>query len=555
MRSRSLFCACIRPGRLPRRLIALSALCLVASALGCGEDTQPPTAPTPPAGPGGPAFRHTAGHKVVNSLADPGDGPCDATQCTLREAINDPESTEISFAPGLTGPITLARPAAGGGQLLLDKTLTITGPNAGITIRRRSTDPDFRIIRIASGVTVTLTNLILRNGKTDRAGGGIFNDGTLSLVKTTVADNTAAVPGGGIANYGPLILTSSTVAGNTGGGIDNHGPLTLTNSTVAHNSGAGIANYINRTLTLTNSTIARNSGVGIGNRGGTLTLIHSTVAYNSNGGIASGGTSTLTYARIVGNSTTGEGGGIANAGGLTLTNSTVARNSAASGGGIANREPGGVTITKSTVVGNSATQEGGGIFNHALGFCRSGAGVTLTNSTVSGNSAGRGGGISNSGPCPAGVTLTNSTVARNSATQEGGGIRLASAEGGSELTNTLVAQNSAPTGPDVLVLPSPESVVFARFNLIGDGSGSGITNTDGNQVGKVSPNSLPIDPRLGPLADNGGPTRTHALLLGSPAIDAASTPDCPTTDQRGVLRPQGAACDIGSYEREVTASE
>jgi hypothetical protein len=110
--------------------------------------------------------------------------------------------------------------------------------------------------------------------------------------------------------------------------------------------------------------------------------------------------------------------------------------------------------------------------------------------------------------------------------------------------------SSAPTGPDVLVLPSPESVVFARFNLIGDGSGSGITNTDGNQVGKVSPNSLPIDPRLGPLADNGGPTRTHALLLGSPAIDAASTPDCPTTDQRGVLRPQGAACDIGSYERE-----
>jgi hypothetical protein len=108
-----------------------------------------------------------------------------------------------------------------------------------------------------------------------------------------------------------------------------------------------------------------------------------------------------------------------------------------------------------------------------------------------------------------------------------------------------VAKNTAPTGPDVL-----GEFSTARFSLIGDGTGSNITNTDGNQVGNVSPNSSPIDPKLGPLALNGGPTRTHALLLGSPAIDAASTPDCPTTDQRGVLRPQGAACDIGSYERE-----
>jgi hypothetical protein len=96
------------------------------------------------------------------------------------------------------------------------------------------------------------------------------------------------------------------------------------------------------------------------------------------------------------------------------------------------------------------------------------------------------------------------------------------------------------------VLGSSLSTV-ARFSLIGDGSGSSITNGEGNQVGSAS---SPIDPRLGPLADNGGPTRTHALLLGSPAVDAASTPDCPTTDQRGVSRPQGAACDIGSYERE-----
>jgi hypothetical protein len=70
---------------------------------------------------------------------------------------------------------------------------------------------------------------------------------------------------------------------------------------------------------------------------------------------------------------------------------------------------------------------------------------------------------------------------------------------------------------------------------------------DGNQVGSAE---APIDPKLGPLGDNGGPTRTHRLLPGSPAIDAASTPDCPPTDQRGVPRPQGAGCDIGSFERK-----
>ncbi len=143
------------------------------------------------------------------------------------------------------------------------------------------------------------------------------------------------------------------------------------------------------------------------------------------------------------------------------------------------------------------------------------------------------------------VELINSTVARNSATQEGGGILVVGFDPLVMLTNSLVARNSAPTGPDVLV--GPDAVALARFSLIGDGSGSGITNTNGNQVGSAS---VPIDPKLGPLANNGGPTRTHALLLGSPAIDAASTPDCPTIDQRGVLRPQGAACDIGSYERK-----
>jgi hypothetical protein len=108
-----------------------------------------------------------------------------------------------------------------------------------------------------------------------------------------------------------------------------------------------------------------------------------------------------------------------------------------------------------------------------------------------------------------------------------------------------VALNRAPSGADML---KTDGTVTARFSLLRIGNGSGLTNgVNGNQVGS---RSTPLDPKLGPLADNGGRTRTHALQQGSPAIDAASTPDCPTTDQRGVLRPQEAACDIGSYERK-----
>ncbi len=501
-----------------RRCLTALAVAVLAA---CGED-QPSTAP--PVAPDGPALSQTAGHKAVNSLDDPGDGTCNASECTLREAIKDPGSTQISFVSGLTGSITLASPAAGGGTLGIDKGLSITGPSTGIVIRRRSTDPDFRIFRIGSG-TVTLRNLTIRDGKADGAGG--------------------------IINFGTLTLANSAVSANSGSGIDNHGPLTLTNSVVARNSSHGIDNQNNRTLTLRNSTVAHNSGAGIVNRGGTLNLTNSTVTGNLLGGISQNrGTSTLTNARIAGNSTPFEGGGIAMANGrVTLTNSTVSGNSARSGGGISNRDGGTFTVIKSTVTGNSATDQGGGISNQALGFGRLAVTLMLTNSTVSGNSAPRGGGIFNVGFGPTNLVVRNSTVARNSAGGEGGGIVNGSEEARLELRNSLVAQNRALTRPDVFS-SDENNPVFASFNLIGDGSGSGITNTDGNQVGNVSPNSSPIDARLGPLALNGGPTGTHALKPGSPALDAASLSDCPRTDQRGVLRPQGAACDIGSYERE-----
>jgi CSLREA domain-containing protein len=504
------------------RLHLLPFLIPLAVLAACGTEQSP----TAPSAVRDPSFSTPAATRVVNSAADPGNGVCNASQCTLREAINDAGSTNITFAAGLTGPITLAKPSDGGGQLVINKTLAITGPSGGMVVRRRSTDPEFRILRIGTSGNVSLTNLTIRNGKIDGGGGGILS-------------------------FGPLTLTSSTVSGNSadfGGGIDNHARLTIVHSTIATNTGGGIYNHNNQTLAITTTTVGQNTGRGLVNDGGTLTLTSSTVAENAGGGISQArGTSTLSLARVVDNSTAGRGGGIfLFQGDMTIRTSTIARNSAETGGGIANRDGSTMRILRSTIFDNTATDAGGGIANEARGFGRLEVDLRLTNSTVSGNSAPIGGGIFNSNfidEAEATLEVTNSTVANNSATQDGGGIDVNA--GFLALVNSLVAGNDAPTGPDVLEGPEGAGV-GASFSLIGDGSGSGITNTNGNHVGT---SGSPIDPKIGPLANNGGPTRTHALLAGSPAIDAASSADCPAVDQRGVVRPQGAGCDIGSYER------
>jgi len=313
--------------------------------------------------------------------------------------------------------------------------------------------------------------------------------GTVAISGVTVRNGSQSA-GGGIRNFGILTLANSTVSGNGGGGgIFNIGTLTLTNSTVSGN------------------TSTSNNGGGIYNSGGTVTLINSTVSGNTNnffgGGIWNNSTLTLTNSTVSGNTTNSNGGGVYNTGTLTLTNSTVS--------------------------GNTATDFGGGIFNDPDGT------LTVTNTTISGNSTdGDGGGIYNVGT----LTLTNSTVSGNTAT-DGGGIYILG--GTAELINAIFALNLAPTGPDCF--GSPTSL---GYNLIGEDTGCGYTAATGDLVGD---GANPIDPLLGPLQDNGGPTFTHALLDGSPAIDHIPTELCIVdNDQRGIPRPQGSACDIGAYE-------
>ena len=218
---------------------------------------------------------------------------------------------------------------------------------------------------------------------------------------------------------------------------------------------------------------------------------------------------------------------------LILNNLTVANGRGASGGGIYNN--GTLTVTNSTLSGNSAPDVG----NSGGGIQNNNGTVTVSNSTLSGNSANyRGGGIQNFNGGT--LTVTNSTLSGNSVTDvdygRGGGI--SNSGGSATLQNTIVA--NSPSGGDC-------------YGTVTDGGHN--LDSDGNCGFGTANNSLSgVDPLLGPLADNGGPTKTHALLAGSPAIDKGNSFGA-TADQRGVARPQGAASDIGAFESESTVAE
>ncbi len=252
------------------------------------------------------------------------------------------------------------------------------------------------------------------------------------------------------------------------------------------------------------------------------------------------------------------GGGIYNGGTLAIPSGALSGNSADAGAGIYN--VGTLTLANSTISGNSASGEGGGIENE-------GGTATLANITVSGNFASDGGGgIENTyGP----LTLINSTISGNSGTTRGGGIEnnnLATLV----VTDTTIAGNSAPDGAGF----DNYGTATLKSTLVADNAGGncsfygGAINSKGYNLsddntctsfftGPADENNVVkgagLDPRG--LQSNGGPTQTIALLAGSPAVDHIPVADCTdlngnpaTTDQRGIMRPQGPACDVGAFE-------
>ncbi len=292
---------------------------------------------------------------------------------------------------------------------------------------------------------------------------------------------------------------------------------------------------------------------------GNLTLNEATVTgadkAGTGGGIYNEGTVTLTKSIVSGNTVSSSfsfGGGIYNTGMFVLTNSTVSGNSAAYYGGGLFNNGGTITLTNSTVSGNfmvsgTTSRNGGGIYNSGNGA------FTLINSTVSGNSADNGGGIYNEIGT---ITLTNSTVSGNSANNKGGGLRCVN--GTVTLHSSIISGNTAVAGNEVH--NEYDGIVTANsFNLFGQSGETaalafaGFTPS-GSDVNATSDGGLSEPPALSAilsttLADNGGPTQTHALVAGSPAIDLDEICSAElTTDQRGYPRPVNSKCDAGAFE-------
>jgi len=211
----------------------------------------------------------------------------------------------------------------------------------------------------------------------------------------------------------------------------------------------------------------------------------------------------------------GYGGGVAiSKGTVTMDEVTVSGNHGAFGTGGIVVAGATLTLTDSTISGNTTPFEGGGIAVHSRGT------ANIINSTISDNRADNGAGIAGSGDGTL-ITITNSTITGNSAKFGGGGLKI---NGGTvRLQNTIVSSNTAGSGPDIY-----GTVQSLGNNLVRKTIGS---------TGLVSSDLKNVDPTLGPLDDNGGTTLTHALLAGSPAIDAGNNSAAPETDQRGISRP------------------
>lgn len=523
---------------------------------------------------------------IVNSFLDerddiPGDGICQTPSgvCTLRAAIEElnalPPGAHTVMLPGGVYPIMI--PGGGNNQNhagdfdILTSMTVMALPGQIATIDAVGIDRGFDVHNNAN---VVLQDLMIRNGDpgfgaapgtTSDHGGGVRNGGTgsLTLHNVVIENCRADLPGGSVSrggavySSGALTIENCQMMGNvakSGGGavyVDGNAPsLTIVDSVFAGNtvfSGAGGAVNIAPTTTLAmivNSSFDLNrasSGGGALRNRGSLTVMDSAIVNNQ----ATSGSS---------------GGAVTTAIGATteIIRTTVHSNTAdLAGGAINNGALAQMRIIDSTLAGNTATTSHGGAINN-FGF------VALVNSTVSGNMApvGQGGALYNFFNSSA--ELSSATIANNVAMIGGGLFNGEPTVGPASMTlrNTLVADNFDSAGNIGSNFAGPSLVTSDRHNLDTDGSLLLADPTD--QSGSIL---MPINAMLGPLQNNGGPTLTHELLPGSPAIDRANpfgvhdeTGLVLAADQRGAGRPfdgdnDGVAIsDIGAFETQVATS-
>ncbi len=430
---------------------------------------------------------------------------------SLANANTSTDGSEIEFDPSVftsSSPQTITL----GATLVLSETAgpeVIDGPGAGlVTVSGNNTS---EVFNIAGDTVVSMSGLSIIDGN-GIFGGGLFNEGTLTITNTTFTGNSAL--------YGGAIYTRAL------GSDPLDGFLTLTGDTFSSNSATAesgaIDNWAGGTVTVTDDTFTGNSapyGGAIGNEWGSVAVSNSTFSNNT--------------------ASTGAGGAIINynpndafSNSLSVVGSTISGNAAVNGGGIANGGPDTLSLTNDTITGNSVTGTGGGLYDDGT--------TTLTNCTVSGNSASDGGGVVTT--ATARQCSPHCTISGNSA-NDGGGLYI-TGSATATLTDTIVAGNTGSLGGPSDIGGSQASQVTGSYNLIGTGGSGGITGGTGGNIVLTSLTDL----GLAPLGDYGGPTQTMALLPGSAAIGAGTAQSGVTTDQRGAPRPTSGAVDIGAFQ-------
>jgi hypothetical protein len=439
------------------------------------------------------------------------------------------------------------------GELAITNPLTIDGSTllSSITIDAQQNSRVLNIDGPMSLFDVEILGVTLTGGSTIGDGGAIRNAEDLTIIDSIVSGNRAR-DGGGISHYqyGNLSITGCMISGNSaendGGAISNRGVLIIIDSMIMGNlaggEGGAIWNF-DADVSVTRSTISGNQATGTGVTGGGVA---------SGGGISNlFGGNVVIVDSILSSNKAADGGGIhINNANITVSSSTISGNMASiDGGGIYNHL-GNLTISNSTISGNSSNNDGGGIYSDSVSQT-----TTIANSTVSGNTSANGGGIFNSRGL---IVIRHSTITGNrprfGADSDAGIVSVGATGTRTELYSTIVAGNN---GGDVSFRSGTQnSFVSLGFNLIGTGNAvSAFTKNDLTNV---------VESLLAPLADNGGPTQTHALLAGSPAVDAgnpsatAGVGGVPHYDQRGALFARvfdgngaaGARTDIGAFERQ-----
>jgi hypothetical protein len=431
----------------------------------------------------------------------------DFSRGDLRFCINhanaNPGADVINI--NATGTINLTGPLP---ELATD--MEILGPGANVATVRRNTGGNYRIFAVAPGATVRIAGLHMMNGLVvNDVGGGIRNRGTLTVDDCRVTGNKATNSG----DYSAL----------KGGGIYNEGTLTINHSVVSSNTSSNVYSIGFDPLAY---------GGGIYNTGA---LSISDSALNGNLAIASG--------KVYGDTA---GGGIFNSGSLlTLTRSTLANNEASGGGN------------------DGGSGLGGGIYSSQGAF-------TIADCTISGNKAAGYGGSDISVGGGGGVALYGGTLTMKNRTLTGNwivadvfyptadGIEV---RGTATITHSTIAGN----GMDVVIYAASLTL---RNSIVGDNASyaslSGVIANSGYNIiaradwgsGYVPSDILNVNPMLGPLADNGGPTQTRALLPGSPAIDSGTNQGSPEWDQRGPGFPRivNGTIDRGAFEVQATGA-